>query len=188
MRGVALAVGLVILALLRPPGVAGQSRTAAGTPSETPPAAQSARERLQGAWQVMDLAAGAGVDGTDDAVRPGPDWWAPPGLLLFAGDHYSYTLVTRPRPEMPRGIASSTDLLEVWSPFTANAGTFEVAGDTLTRRPMVAKNPDAMGAGVFNRYTFRMRGDTLWITTVGTETGPARNPTTVRYQRLPRPD
>lgn len=163
MRSFALAtVALIVMGtLLSPQGVAGQS----------------AREQLQGAWQVVEL-------GNATGARPGPEWWSPPGLLLFAGDHYSYTLVTRPRPEMPQGIASAEDLLEVWNPVTANAGTFEISGDTLTRRPMVAKSPNAMGAGIFNRYTFRMRGDTLWVTTVGTETGPARNPTTVRYQRL----
>lgn len=165
MRDAVLALGIVVL--LTPATVAGQS-------GET---AQTMEDRLQGAWQVMQL-------GDDDAPRPGPEWWTPPGLLLFAGNHYSYTLVTRPRPEMPQGLASAEDLLEVWNPVTANAGTFEISGDTLTRRPMVAKSPNAMGAGVFNRYTFRLSADTLWITTVGTETGPARNPTTVRYQRL----
>lgn len=165
MKHVALA--LVMVVLLSPSGLLSPTRALG----------QSPEEELQGAWQVMQL-------GDDDAPRPGPEWWTPPGLLLFAGNHYSYTLVTRPRPEMPQGLASAEDLLEVWNPVTANAGTFEISGDTLTRRPMVAKNPNAMGAGVFNRYTLRLTADTLWITTVGTETGPARNPTTVRYQRL----
>ena len=31
--------------------------------------------------------------------------------------------------------------------------------------------------------TFRLSADTLWITTVGTETGPDPSPTTVRYER-----
>lgn len=170
MRSIALALMAGVLlspsGLLHPSAAAGQST-----------GAQTAEQQLQGAWQVMQL-------GGDDAPRPGPEWWTPPGLLLFAGNHYSYTLLTRPRPEMPSGIPTANDLLQVWSPLTANAGTFEVVGDTLTRRPMVAKSPDAMGAGVFNRYTFRLSADTLWITTLGTETGPDPSPTTVRYQRL----
>jgi hypothetical protein len=109
-----------------------------------------------------------------------------PGLLLFSGRYYSYTFVTadEPRPAPPLGVATAADLLSAWSPFTANAGTFEVSGNSMTRRPMVAKSPDAMGQGVFNAYTFRLTADTLWVTTAGTETGPARNPTTVRYIRI----
>jgi hypothetical protein len=75
-------------------------------------------------------------------------------------------------------------MLGVWGPFTANAGTFEVSGDTMTRRPLVAKSPDAMARGAFNAYTFRLVADTLWVSTAGTEAGPARYPSTVRYERL----
>ena len=158
MRTVGLALYMAIL--LVPSGLDGQS----------------VAERLQGAWRVVAIGSDAPPTGERDPAQP--------GLLLFAGDHYSYTLVTRPRPDMPRGLAAAEDLLAVWNPFTANAGTFEISGDTMTRRPLVAKNPNAMGPGIYNEYTFRMTADTLWITTVGTETGPARNPTTVRYERV----
>ncbi|MDX1566369.1 MAG: hypothetical protein R3223_01130 [Longimicrobiales bacterium] len=158
MRTVGLAVSVAVL--LVPFGLEGQSVS----------------ERLQGAWRVVEIG--------DDAPPPGERGSAQPGLLLFAGDHYSYTLITRPRPGMPQGLAAAEELLAVWNPFTANAGTFEISGDTMTRRPLVAKNPNAMGPGVYNEYTFRLEADTLWVTTVGTETGPARNPTTVRYERV----
>jgi hypothetical protein len=62
-------------------------------------------------------------------------------------------------------------MLDVWSPFTANAGTFEVSGNSMTRRPVVAKSPDAMAPGASNQYTFRLSADTLWVTTVGNEGG-----------------
>jgi hypothetical protein len=137
--------------------------------------AQDSLEGFQGAWRVVEIAAGNRV------VRP-PE----PGLLLFTGRYYSYTLVTseEPRPAPPAGVASAEALLAAWSPFTANAGTFEVSGSTMTRRPIVAKNPDAMGPGVFNEYSFRLQADTLWMTSSRTESGPARNPTTVKYVRL----
>ena len=76
------------------------------------------------------------------------------------------------------------DMLDVWSPFTANAGKFEVSGNSMTRRPVVAKSPDAMAPGAFNEYTFRLSADTLWVTTVRTEGGPARSPSTIRYVRV----
>lgn len=140
---------------------------------------QSAAERLQGAWRMVESGAGAG--GGAPGRDSGP---TQPGLLLFAGDHYSYTLITRPRPDLPQGPAAAEQVVAVWNPFTANAGTFEISGDTMTRRPIVAKSPNAMGPGVYNEYIFRLSADTLWITTVGTETGPARSPTTVRYERM----
>jgi hypothetical protein len=109
-----------------------------------------------------------------------------PGVLLFTGGYYSYTLINgdRPRPDLPRGVASAPELLAVWSPFSATAGTFEVSGATMTRRAIVAKSPDAMAPGAFNEYTFRISADTLWITAVRTEVGLARSPATVRYTRV----
>jgi hypothetical protein len=140
-------------------------------------AAQSASD-LQGAWRVAEISAGAGGRSLSSPQ---------PGLLLFAGRYYSYTFVTSetPRPVPPPGIANAEMLLAVWNPFTANAGTFEVSGSIMTRRPVVAKGPDAMAPGVFNEYSFRMSADTLWMTPTRTETGPVRSASTVRYVRAP---
>ncbi len=159
MRSIVLAWGVAVL--LAPAPIAGQADASA----------------LEGAWRVAEMTTAGPGGGRVDSPQP--------GLLLFTGGYYSYTLVTadEPRPVPPRGVATMEDLLNAWSPFTANAGTFEVSDTTMIRRPLVAKSPDAMGPGIFNAYTFHMRGDTLWITTVGTETGVARNPTTVRYER-----
>lgn len=136
--------------------------------------AQAPVPGLEGAWLIDEMTAG-------DQTLSSPQ----PGLLLFTGRYYSYTLVTGtdPRPPLPPGIASTTELLRVWSPFSANAGTYEVSGDRMVRHPIVAKNPETMAPGAYNEYTFRLEADTLWVTTVGTEAGPARNPTTVRYVR-----
>jgi hypothetical protein len=105
--------------------------------------------------------------------------------LLFTGGRYSYTVINgdEPRPGLPPGVASAEALLRVWNPFSANAGTYEISGDRMIRRPIVAKDPNAMAPGAYNEYTFRMSADTLWVTTVRTEAGPARNPQTVKYVR-----
>lgn len=139
---------------------------------------QQAAEGLEGAWRITEVVTTGPLGRTVGSPQP--------GLLLFTGAHYSYMRVTsdQPRPMPPRGLATVEDMLDVWSPFTANAGTFEVSGNSMTRRPAVAKSPDAMAPGAFNEYTFRLSADTLWVTTVGTEGGPARNPTTVRYVRV----
>ena len=138
---------------------------------------QQAAEGLEGAWRVTEVVTTGPLGRTLGSPQP--------GLLLFTGGYYSYMLVTSDQPRLvPRGLATVEDMLDVWSPFTANAGTFEVSGNSMTRRPVVAKSPDTMAPGAFNQYTFRLSADTLWVTTVGTEGGPARNPSTVRYVRV----
>jgi len=142
-----------------------------------PTVAEAQAEALQGAWRVVEMV----TTGPGGRTIANPQ----PGLLLFAGRHYSYTLVNgdQPRPRPPGGFASPEQLLAAWNPFAANAGTFEIEGDRMIRRPVVAKSPEAMGPGIYNEYTFRLSADTLWTTSVGTETGPTRSPTTVRYVR-----
>jgi hypothetical protein len=159
VRGAALAVWIAAL----------------GDPSAL--AAQASAVDLEGAWRVVEIVT-TGPGGRTNAAPQ-------PGLLLFTDGYYSYTLVTADvaRP-VPPAIASPTDLLAVWGPFTANAGMYETSGDTMIRRPLVAKAPEAMAPGTFNEYAFRLSADTLWITTVGTEGGRATYPSTVRYMRL----
>jgi hypothetical protein len=161
MRSAALAVG--IAALLAPRGVRAQDVDA---------------QALEGAWRVTELVTTEPRGRTLSSPQP--------GLLLFTGRYYSYMLVTsdEPRPDLPTGVASVEDMLNAWNPFTANAGTFEISGSTMTRHPIVAKNPAAMAPGAFNEYRLRVRADTLWVTSVGTETGPARYPSTAKYVRV----
>ena len=156
MRRAALAVGMAVL--WAPAGLEGQS---------APPG-------LQGAWRVAEVTIGG-------RILTSPQ----PGLLLFSGTHYSYTFVTseEPRPDLPAGAVTPEMLATVWNPFTANAGTFEVSGTTMTRRPIVAKSPAAMAPGAFNEYTFQLSADTLWTTPTRTEGGPVRSPSTVKYIR-----
>lgn len=140
--------------------------------------AQSSVPDLEGAWRVVEV----DYSGPGARTVESPQ----PGLLLFTGRHYSYTFVTSeaPRPPLPPGPATPEALATVWNPFTSNAGTFEVSGSTMTRRPIVAKSPDAMAPGAFNEYSFRLTADTLWMTSTATEGGPVRNPSTVRYVRV----
>jgi len=160
LRRATLAVG--VAALLAPSGLQGQQTM----------------QGLEGAWLITEVVTAGPRPRTVSSPQP--------GLLLFTGNHYSYTLVTaeQPRRNPPRGFATVEDMLDVWNPFSANAGTFEVSGNSMTRRPIVAKSPDTMAPGAFNEYTFRLSADTLWVTTVGTEGGPSRNPSTVRYVRV----
>jgi hypothetical protein len=132
--------------------------------------------QVEGAWWVAE------VSGPGPRVVTSPQ----PGLLLFTGRHYSYTFVTSetPRPPLPVGPTTAEALATIWNPFTANAGTFEISGETMTRRPLVAKDPSSMAPGVFNEYLFHVVADTMWITPTRNETGEARAPSTVRYMRV----
>ena len=127
MRNAALTVGVAVL--LAASGLEGQQAT----------------QGLEGAWRVTEVVTTGAIGRTLGTPQP--------GLLLFTGGYYSYTLVTsdQPRPIPPRGLANVEDMLDVWSPFTANAGTFEVSGNSMTRRPVVAKSPDAMAPGGVQR-------------------------------------
>jgi hypothetical protein len=146
--------------------------------SATHVGAQSTVPGLDGAWRVVQVEVTGPGARTVDAPQP--------GLLLFTGRYYSYTFVTSDvaRPALPAGPATAEDLAALWNPFTANAGTYETSGTTMTRYPFVAKSPEAMTPGAFNRYSFLLTADTLWVTSTATEGGPVRNPSTVRYLRL----
>ena len=142
--------------------------------------AQSGRSALEGVWHLQDMS------------YPKPSTYPinkPVGMAIFAGTHYSLMYVVnggRPPLGLPGGEATATadQLRAVWGPFTANAGTFQVAGNTLTRRPSVAKNPGVMATGNFMEDTFTLNGDTLVLTAVKDRNGPSVNPSTLRLTRV----
>jgi hypothetical protein len=118
---------------------------------------------LQGAWRVSEIV----VTGANASTNSNPQ----PGLWLFTKQHYSIITVsgTAPRKDFgaPRDTAKLTDAekiarYEVWDVLTANAGTYQVSGNTFTTRPMVAKNPAAM-AGPGATREFKIEGNTLTV-------------------------
>jgi hypothetical protein len=90
-----------------------------------------------------------------------------------------------PRP-IPANVttASGDELRAMWGPFVAEAGTHEISNDTLTMRPIASKNPRVMGPGVFTTYSYRLDGNTLWLTQERTQNGPFANPATVKVVRI----
>ena len=122
--------------------------------------AQSAPS-LQGAWRVTEIV----VTGANAATTSSPQ----PGLYVFSRQHYSIVAVngtTTRQAAAPKDPAKLTDAekvaqYEVWNPFTANSGTYQVSGSTLTTRPLVAKNPGVMGAT--QTREFKIDGNTLTL-------------------------
>ena len=134
---------------------------------------ESAGNPLMGVWRSVQ---------TTFFDTAGPRIVSPtePGLLLFTQGYYSAVAVqsARPRPDLPADVATATanELRAVWGRFAANAGTYVLSGDTLTLRPIVAKNPAIMAPGYFQKAKFRILGDSLWVRVFATSAGPANEP------------
>jgi hypothetical protein len=144
-------------------------------------AGQPKRESMQGVWQVVEVTiTGPGARTIAFAERP--------NLTIITARHYSRVEVQAdgPRP-IPADVtkASADELRAVWGPFVAEAGTYEVTtGNLVTMRPIASKNPAVMGPGVFITYSYKLDGDTMWLTQQRNQNGPFANPVTFKAVRV----
>jgi hypothetical protein len=127
--------------------------------------AQSNTSPLDGVWRITEIAATGANASTNSKPQA--------SLIIFARGHYSWLNINGTTPRKQRAaVATPGKLTEAekiaahdeWQPFTANSGSFEVKGSTLTRRRLVAKNEFAMGSAPPLVEQFKLEGDTLWIT------------------------
>ena len=137
---------------------------------------------VRGVWQVIQVT----MTGPAARVISIPEPRA--NLAVMTAKHYSHLQVESegPRP-VPADMTKATadELRAVWGPFSGEAGTYEVgSNNTMTMRPIVAKNPAAMTAGAFTIYGIKLAGDTLWITEQRTHRGPIVNPVTLKAVRV----
>jgi hypothetical protein len=68
---------------------------------------------------------------------------------------------------------------EQWSPFTANSGTYQISGNTITRRPTVAKNDAVMTTDPPQAAQFRIEGNKLTLVAKSLPGQPASETTTI---------
>jgi Lipocalin-like domain len=133
---------------------------------------------LTGAWQITG------------ATTAGPNGRATtkfPGVLIFTGKYYSRMLLASDQPRSPlkdQSTATAAELLAAWGPLTAASGTYEIVGDMLNLRPMIAKNPQVMAPGVIDAFTFKVEGNTLTMTAIRNANGPVANGTIFTYTRI----
>jgi hypothetical protein len=142
---------------------------------------QSKTESIQGVWQVVEVTITGPGARTIRIREPRPN------LTILTGRHYSQTHddAERPRPVVADvQKASADELRAAWGPFTGEAGTYEVSGNAITMRPIVAKNPAAMGSGAFISYTYSLEGDTLRVTEQRNQNGPFAHPVTFTAVRI----
>ena len=143
--------------------------------------AAQARTPLQGVWQVTEF----NITGPTPRTIALPEPRA--NLVIFTARHYSRVEVQTEakRPVLADASKATADELRAtWGPFVGEAGTYEVAGNIVTMRPIASKNPAIMGPGVFLSYTFTINGNTLTLTQDRNQTGPFPNPFTIKATRL----
>ena len=143
-------------------------------------AGQSKPTSIQGVWHVVEATiTGPGARTISFAERP--------NLTIITAKHYSRVEVQAdgPRPVLADvAKASADELRAAWGPFVAEGGTYEVAGNLITMRPIASKNPAVMGPGVFITYSFKLEGDTLSLTQQRNQNGPFPNPFSFKAVRV----
>ncbi len=135
--------------------------------------------QLVGVWQPLEV--------TELGTRSSPlDGGMPrlgaagPGLVIITARYYALLELNNaglPRPSEPDSAPTAAELMAMWAPLAANAGTYEVKGDTLFTRANVSKNPRAMRLPPARRI-IRLVADTMWLTRPGNGT--------IKYVRLER--
>ena len=157
----AIGITLVVVAMACTPSaeqepVTQESATAEAEIEESP---------LVGAWRITEFSF-ASPDTSFTISDPQPS------LMIFLTSHYSQMYVPGDEPrelfsgdEPVLGAQEPTDaeVLTAFGSFIANSGTYEVSGSTIVTRPIVAKTPNFMAGGSLS-YTYRVDGDTLWLT------------------------
>ena len=155
----------VAAALLTGAQIAGQSKTS-----------------LQGVWQTVEVRITGPAASTITIPEPRPN------LMIVTAKHYSRVEVqaqgARPIPA-DVATASADELRAVWGPFVGEAGTYELTRtNEITMRPIAAKNPAVMVPGAFITYSFKIDGDTIWVTQLRNQNGPFANPFTIKAVRI----
>lgn len=126
-------------------------------------AGQSKHESLEGAWQTVEVI----MTGPDARTIAIPEPRA--NLLVFTARHYSQLHLNAEGPS---------------AVFAGDAGSYEVRDGVITMRPVVAKSPSAMAPGAFTTYSYRLDGNTLWVTFQKNQNGPIVNPPTIKAVRV----
>jgi hypothetical protein len=158
-----LIVSILTVAVLASTGIAGQPKPAS----------------LQGVWRAVEVTLTGPNARTMTNLQP--------NLTVVSARHYARVEV---QSEGPRPIvadvakATADELRAVWGPFVAEAGTYELTGETLTMRPIAAKNPAAMVSGAVIVYACKRDGNTITLTQQRNQNGPFANPATIKLIRV----
>ena len=134
---------------------------------------------IEGVWRPVEIRTAG-----PNAQTITPDQ---PSLDVITAKHYSRVEIHGPGPRpnvADASKATADELREAWGPVIAEAGSYEVRDNVIRMRPVVAKNQSAMAAGVVLENTYRIAGDTLWMTMRRDMRGLIPNPPTVKLVRV----
>ena len=158
-----LPVLTLTVAVLATTGLAGQAKPAS----------------LQGVWKTVEVTLTGPNAKTMTTLQP--------NLTVVSAKYYARVEVHSegPRPNVADvKTATADELRAVWGPFVAEAGTYELAGDSLTVHPLVSKNPAVMVAGAVVVYSCKLKADSMTLTVRRNKDGPVQNPPTIKLVRV----
>ena len=92
----------------------------------------------------------------------------------------SYRAASQNAETLPR----FEELLALYGPMLGNAGSYEIAGNLVTIRPVVAKIPVVMKPGAYEVYEFKIDGRTLSLTQRRNVRGPVDRSQEQRREKL----
>lgn len=137
-------------------------------------AAQSqSKSPVEGVWKVAEVVVPAATAAEKATTITNPQ----PSLIIFTRRHYSNLTLRGQQPRSavapakdPQNLTDAEKIarFEEWRTLVANAGTYEIKGSTLIRRPTVAKSVQVMTSDAPTEVTFKLEGpNTLWLIPTG---------------------
>jgi hypothetical protein len=129
---------------------------------------------IEGVWKITNVTA----TGANPMTNPSPQ----PSLYIFSHGHYAVVADSSRTPRTSATMkdqANPTDAEKLakyqeWAPLTAQAGTYEIKGATLTRLPTVAKNVSVIGPEGKSESEIKLAGNTLVMISKAPAGQPAR--------------
>jgi hypothetical protein len=127
---------------------------------------RAADNPVQGAWQVTSANGFAGI-------------------FIFSAKHYSMMAASTERPDIADlSKATADEVRALYGPMIGNAGAYEMSGNQITIRPVVAKIPVVMKPGAYEVYEFKIEGNTLTMTQRRNVRGPVEQGTVWTLTRV----
>ena len=127
---------------------------------------RAAHNPVQGAWQVTSANGFAGI-------------------FIFSAKHYSMMAASTERPDIADlSKATADEVRALYGPMIGNAGAYEMSGNQVTIRPVVAKIPVVMKPGAYEVYEFKIEGNTLTLTQRRNVRGPVERGTVWTLTRV----
>ena len=124
------------------------------------PATTTDATAVEGVWKAVHVTI-TGDEGTQE------NEFTQPNLHIYTAKHYASMRIggvdQEPREMLPED-PTDEQLLAAWRPLFANAGTYEVKGNEIHTKMIVAKSPNATAEQSENSTPFEVDGDTMYRT------------------------